>query len=759
MSSPAPELSRPQRRLDVELALFAALAAFGLLQWVRLFDDPPTARLAAALAIPLATAIALRLLARAGLRAAPRIAAALTLALLALAGALVAVGLPVRLLGPGNWRELGANLGEGLGGIEDSALPFGAEQVWPRLTLLLVAALILVLAAVAAFWPAHRRAAPRALGLVLLVTLYGVAVTLDSPRSELLWGVPLLLLAAAWLWLPSYGARRWLAPLALTALAGSVALPAGAAIDSERPLFDYKSWDWFAGPRQVSFDWNHSYGPLDWPQVGTPLLSIETRRPLYWKTSVLDRFDGFTWQRAGGDDALAAAEVGARAGEPSPRQLARRHPEWIHRASVEVLDLTSPLLVGTGVPLRLEGIEGARVSVDGTAALGDSALGSGDRYGLEAYSPQPSPRRLRAAPQRYPRGGHAGATLVGLPADVPDVGPSGFSPAEATRVPSWGRPPGAARERLLSSEYAATYRLAERLTAAAPSVYDAVAAVEAHLREGYDYSPSAKQHTYPLPAFLFEERSGYCQHFAGSMALMLRMLGIPARVVSGFAPGTYEASSDTYVVRDTDAHSWVEVYFRKIGWVTFDPTPSVAPAAAQTLDRGGPLVVRRDGSAAERGAGLRADVEAASEGGSVPEGLGEPGSRGRALALAGLGLAVALLAGGAGLAAHRRRRMAADEEGILRARELTIALRRLGWRLAPDATLHAIERRFERAGRAEIAAYAGALRRHRFAASSAAPGTTERRALRRALARGGGLRGRLRALRAVPPGGPAAERR
>ena len=67
------------------------------------------------------------------------------------------------------------------------------------------------------------------------------------------------------------------------------------------------------------------------------------------------------------------------------------------------------------------------------------------------------------------------------------------------------------------------------------------------------------------------------------MGLMLRMVGIPSRVVSGFAPGTLDPATDTYEVHDTDAHSWVEVYFRGIGWVTFDPTPNAAPAQSQRV--------------------------------------------------------------------------------------------------------------------------------------------------------------------------------
>jgi transglutaminase-like putative cysteine protease len=66
------------------------------------------------------------------------------------------------------------------------------------------------------------------------------------------------------------------------------------------------------------------------------------------------------------------------------------------------------------------------------------------------------------------------------------------------------------------------------------------------------------------------------------MALMLRTLGIPARVAAGFTPGSYNADTKEYRVRDLDAHSWVDVWFEGIGWVPFDPTPSVAPAEAQS---------------------------------------------------------------------------------------------------------------------------------------------------------------------------------
>ena len=63
-------------------------------------------------------------------------------------------------------------------------------------------------------------------------------------------------------------------------------------------------------------------------------------------------------------------------------------------------------------------------------------------------------------------------------------------------------------------------------------------AIESHLRQDFAYTPEVPKHHYPLESFLFHDKAGYCQQFAGSMGLMLRMLGIPSRVVSGFAPGS-----------------------------------------------------------------------------------------------------------------------------------------------------------------------------------------------------------------------------
>ncbi len=74
--------------------------------------------------------------------------------------------------------------------------------------------------------------------------------------------------------------------------------------------------------------------------------------------------------------------------------------------------------------------------------------------------------------------------------------------------------------------------------------------------------------------FLFEQKRGYCEQFSSSLAVMARSLGIPARVATGYVSGEYNPFTGLYEVKASDAHAWVEVYFPRYGWSTFDPTPS-----------------------------------------------------------------------------------------------------------------------------------------------------------------------------------------
>jgi len=112
-------------------------------------------------------------------------------------------------------------------------------------------------------------------------------------------------------------------------------------------------------------------------------------------------------------------------------------------------------------------------------------------------------------------------------------------------------------------------------------------AMESYLRNNFSYTLNltGKPGDDPLAHFLFETRAGHCEYFASAMAIMLRTLGIPSREVNGFLPGEFNDLAGDYIVRASDAHSWVEAYFPGSGWVTFDPTPPGAGSAAGLFSR------------------------------------------------------------------------------------------------------------------------------------------------------------------------------
>ena len=737
----------------VRLLAFALLGTFAAAHWFRLVGDASAGRMIAAVAVASALGAFLIALGRTGLPRPAVHAAALAGVVAAGALALVVTGLPARLLPPGAWDELGEELDRGMAGIRTAEWPYSGPEEWVGLVILLGAPLLLTAAAALTFWPLRRASSLlRALGLVALLVLYAVPVTEHDPGAPLLRGFVLLTLVAAWLWLPRLRGREAAVAGAVVVAVGLGALPVANRLDADAALVDYQSWQWFGG-KDITFDWNHSYGPLDWPRDGTTLLNVESEKPLYWKAETLDTFDGLRWLRS---DANERTEPGGELpDEPDER--------WDEQFRVTVRSLRTDFVIGAGTPDAVIGAgEAVTGSADGTLRRLDEPLQRGDSYTVHSYVPDPSAERMRAADSSYPIELDQYTRI-----DLPLVRETALPDSEryipgvdrpTVDVPLTGDDPGARLEadRLLgSSPYAQTYALALRLTEGAPTVYDAVDRVQDHLRTEYTYSERPPTQAYPLEAFLFEDRIGYCQHFSGAMALMLRMSGIPARVVSGFSPGSFNSETGEFRVRDLDAHSWVEVYFNDIGWVTFDPTPQAAPA-----DRAGrgpeaePLNLP-GGGATSLGDGGAPIPDRGGDPGATAGGAGD--NEGRPLALP---VVLALFAG-AGVAAllvrrraRRGARLGPAEAGL---RELQRALPRLGWSLAPGTTLLELERRLARAAGPESAGYVARLRDGRFSPRGARPpGRAERAALRRELTSAGGLRARLRGFLALPPGGPRA---
>jgi transglutaminase-like putative cysteine protease len=152
--------------------------------------------------------------------------------------------------------------------------------------------------------------------------------------------------------------------------------------------------------------------------------------------------------------------------------------------------------------------------------------------------------------------------------------------------------------------------------AGAQNEYDAAVAIEAYLRSNvftYTLEPQrAPFGTDPLEYFLFTSHQGYCEFFATAMGDMLRSLGIPTRLVSGFGPGNYDTGVSAYIVRSEDAHNWVEVYFPTYGWIQFEPTHDTS-GAYNPIPRGGSAL-----NTCQR------DLGCDTPGGSGPSGAASP---------------------------------------------------------------------------------------------------------------------------------------
>ena len=750
-----PVASAAHARLEtpLRLASFFALAVFCAAHYSVLVSDANGVRVAGLVAVATVGGAALALTGRMRGRRLVRIAVRLAIALATFAAALVVTGLAARLLLPGHWDELRDGLDRGFSGLSSFTWPYGGDDPWVRLTLLLGMPLLVAPAAILAFWPAGRLAGTlRWCALALLLVAYGTGVTQLGLGAWALRGAALLVVIAAWLWLPRLRPRDTV-PAAIAVLGcGLLALPLAAGFDREAPWLQYRSWNWFQRAQAgTAFQWDHSYGPIEWSRSGITMLQVKSPEAHYWKAETLDRFDGVRWlhSQSPSDRGNAADDI------PDPV-----NPRWVEHISFTLRRLKTDVVVGAGTTFRVHSAKVSADERDGTIRVLDPPLEEGDSYSVDAYVPDPTAAQMRAAPPGFP------FHLLSYTAfDLPRAGDSGLDTRGPTREQraqaSTPRTivaafPGKAvstadRQRVLDSPYGRAYELARKLGAGQPTAYDAVKSVERYLQKGYDYSERPPPRRYPLMSFLFDDKIGYCQQFSGAMALLLRMNGIPARVAAGFAPGAFDHQAKEYRVRDLDAHSWVEVWFTGIGWVPFDPTPSLAPASSQSDSARAASAAR--GAAADRGATdlrKRLGPDGAAGGG----GLGGDDSTSRLwlLALAVLVLVpLALVVMGVMGAVRRRPHFRGPAQGAVD--ELRSALARLGYDYPARTTLAELERRLRVTAGPGAARYVGLLREQRYArpGSAAPPTARDRRALRRALTQGGGPFTRLRGLLALPP--------
>ena len=727
------ELS-PAARSAIRAGTFAALALYATARWARLLSAPPTARLIGLVGLAVVIAAVIPV-ARRRLGGPPAAVATFALCLLAL---------PISGLPWQDFVHLRLALGDrhvsaGLSGLPAAILPYSGPGRWvPTVIVLGAAVLLLDAAVVLAYAPRMFGDLRRAGAALPLVALAVVPATLVRPEFPYLQGTVLFALLAAFLWgerLRRQTAGTAFALCAVAAVGASVLAP---RIDAHHALVDYRAWAGGAAhPRADSFVWNQTYGPLHWPRRGRVVLTVQARAGDYWKAENLDTFNGTAW-------------TGGATAPPLPAPDPAAVDTWSQAIKVTIGGMRSPEVIASGYAAAPAGVPGGDVAgaSDGTwTAL--RTLTPGASYSVLTYTPHPSATQLRTAGRAYPdallqgyRSMRLGEPGV-LPAADPElVFPPFYARAHARRVIASEPPPagGTVAQALARSPYGPVYQLARRLAAGARTPYDVVTRIKAYLRAHESYNESPPLRPAPLAAFLLRDHIGYCQQFSGAMALLLRMDGIPARVATGFTAGVRQGATGPFTVTDVDAHAWDEVWFPGYGWVTVDPTPPAAPAL------GGKSSLPIDKSQIlghSAGAGSHAAPRVDPGAGAAPTAV----SRGGGVNLAAIValLVVLTVAGGALLVL---RRGADDLESRLA--ELERALLRTGRPLRAGVTLAEIEHRFH--STPEAAAYVRALRLARYRpAGGGAPPPGARRALRRELGAGLGVRGRIRALWALPP--------
>jgi transglutaminase-like putative cysteine protease len=464
---------------------------------------------------------------------------------------------------------LGSRLGNGFLDFYDVRLPFDPSFHPEMHALLLVAGF--GFAAALAFAAAAGR--PLASVLILLVGAGWPATLLpndrDLVRGALILGCGLLLLAGL-----RDGARRLLPRAALAA--GVLMLAAVAA--STQPavaksgFLEWQRWDPYTRPDKsvgVRYVWNAQYGGFRFPRKVTTVLKVKAPpRSVYWRATTLDQFTGSRWverlrritpELFDGKNSVVSEDPLAPAAAYEPSR-------WQH-AEIEVEALADDHVPAPSSPVAYGlDFQSAQFAHNGAVIVG-AWLHRGQRYDVWSYLPNPTPQALARSRPIYPPSVQAYLDVGGVTA------------------PAFGAPDRAARLRALVAfgpfarefaTYRPLYAQAEQVAGGASNPYGAAVALETWFRESggfiYDQHPRTAGPA-PLVDFVTHSKRGYCQHFAGAMALMLRYLGVPSRVAEGFVSGKYSKSTHTWTVTDHDAHAWVEVWFRGYGWLPFDPTP------------------------------------------------------------------------------------------------------------------------------------------------------------------------------------------
>ncbi len=287
----------------------------------------------------------------------------------------------------------------------------------------------------------------------------------------------------------------------------------------------------------------------------TLVMRVRASSPDFWRGQTFDRWDGRVW----------------RVSDDTPRLIRNGDPIGIPRVpldgptqtAISVDELTQTYYLEVTGPNSIFAANSARKVYFPERSIFqnlDGTLRAGVRLDAGAVYTVVSERAL--------------VTAETLRAPRPDTVPADIAIAYAQRPVTTDR----------------VRDLAHRITANAPTTYDKVRAIEAWLATNTEYSldiPRLPKGVDAVDQYVFEDRRGFCEQIGTTLVVMLRELGIPARLGVGYAPGERNPFTGLYEVKASDAHAWAEVYFPGIGWQTFDPTANVPLAGDSQIDAAG----------------------------------------------------------------------------------------------------------------------------------------------------------------------------
>jgi transglutaminase-like putative cysteine protease len=272
----------------------------------------------------------------------------------------------------------------------------------------------------------------------------------------------------------------------------------------------------------------------------TPVLQVRANGPLYLRAATADRYAG---------QAITSSETSATQFDPNTDVLPQDdipQGRGLIQAQIKVLASRTGVAFAPDAPVRFSQSTqvDTRGNPDDVAAVRfETPVQQNTDYTVVAAISTATVQELRSAGEDYP---------------------------------SW------VRQRYLQVPRSLPRRVidvARTAVSGTTSAYDRAVALESYLRDGFTYST----HVAGVPSdqdwvdyFLFDSKQGYCDYFATAMVVLLRVDGVPARVASGFAPGEFDQDTGISIVRENHAHSWVEAYFPRYGWITFEPS-SIRP--------------------------------------------------------------------------------------------------------------------------------------------------------------------------------------